>query len=221
MLLFPSNLKRNLPHETKSRQTPLAPTRSGPQAPQSASPKEGGSPPPRSELEEAAPPSREGRQEGLGQAPSQQEAGSPKGEARGPSTSWCTLPPGAVKDGVTVQNLSRYDTTDIGRFVKRGVAAYGDKAQQKRLLVVVRPAPGRTRGCARLGGDAMVLAVARPSKWSTRKAALILRHEVAHLRGADHHEMSEDVLWSRGPLPRWTGRKKDPPKRKRKKPSTR
>ena len=121
-----------------------------------------------------------------------------------------------MKDGVTVQNLSRYDTADISRFVKRGVAAYGSEAQQNRLLVVVRPAPSRTRGCARLGGDAMVLAVARPSKWSTKKAALILRHEVAHLRGADHEEMSDDVLWSKGPLPRWTGKRKAPPKRKRK-----
>ena len=49
----------------------------------------------------------------------------------------------------------------------------------------------------------MVLALARPSKLSVRKSALILRHELAHIQGADHAEMSPDVLWSRG-APGWT-----------------
>lgn len=86
------------------------------------------------------------------------------------------------------------------RFIKRGLRAYG---APDGVNVVVRPAPGRTRGCARLTGDALVLAVARPSKWSQKKAALILRHEVAHLRGVDHEDMSPDIHWSRGTVPPW------------------
>ena len=87
------------------------------------------------------------------------------------------------------------------RFVRAGLRAY--RVPTGRLEVVVRPSPMRTRGCARLGGDAMVLALARPAKFSKRRAALIFRHETAHLHGADHHEMSDDVLWSKGPMPEW------------------
>jgi hypothetical protein len=118
-----------------------------------------------------------------------------------------------VKDGITVQNRTRYKTSAVTDFVRRGILAYGDERLKKRCLVVVVNVPGRTRGCARMHGDAMVLGLARPSKWSTKKAALILRHEVAHMRGADHHEMSDDVHWSKG-TPSWTRGQLDQPTRK-------
>jgi hypothetical protein len=65
----------------------------------------------------------------------------------------------------------------------------------------------------------MVLAVARPSKWSQRKAALIFRHEAAHLHGVDHKDMSDDIHWSKGPMPAWAEKlpmRRKHPKTKRK-----
>jgi hypothetical protein len=76
----------------------------------------------------------------------------------------------------------------------------------ERLRAVATTAPTRTRGCALLGGDALVLAFAKPARWSPRRAALILRHEAAHLHGVDHESMSRDVHWSYGPSPGWVKR---------------
>lgn len=163
--------------------------------------------PSRSELVGRAAPPREGREEGVGPSPAHQDprkrsAPEQAEPSLGPSDSWCELPSRAVKDGITVDNRSGYRTTDIRRLVDAGLQAYATPEQRKRLLVVVKDAPKRTRGCARLGGDVMVWALARPSKFS-RKGYLILRHEIAHLAGADHHEMSDDILWSKGPIPAW------------------
>ena len=72
-----------------------------------------------------------------------------------------------------------------------------------RLELVVTTNPNRTRGCAEVGGTAIVIAVAPPSKFSQRKLARIFEHELTHILGLDHHEMPEPVLWSRGGTPEW------------------
>jgi hypothetical protein len=117
---------------------------------------------------------------------------------------WSEIPPSRGARG-RIDNRTSYRDEDVRKFVQAGLRAYGAPPNTE---VTVRAAPGRTRGCAILGGRRMVLALARPSKWSLRKATLIFRHEVAHLRGADHHEMSPDIYWSRGPVPAWARGKK-------------
>lgn len=49
----------------------------------------------------------------------------------------------------------------------------------------------------------MVIALARPSRLSKRRAALILRHEVGHLGELDHPDMPDDIYWSKGRMPEW------------------
>jgi len=47
------------------------------------------------------------------------------------------------------------------------------------------------------------MAVASPSKFSKRKLARLFEHELAHIEGADHDEMTKEVYWSKGGEPAW------------------
>jgi hypothetical protein len=63
----------------------------------------------------------------------------------------------------------------------------------------------------------MVLAIAPPSRFSKTKLARILKHELLHLQGLEHEDMTEDELWSGGDEPSWS---RDKPIRYRRKGRT-
>lgn len=77
---------------------------------------------------------------------------------------------------------------------------------RKHLQVEVVPGPGRTRGCATVHGNKIVIQIAPPSKMSRRKLAGILRHELLHIAGLEHDDMTEHDLWSKGGEPEWMRR---------------
>ena len=97
--------------------------------------------------------------------------------------------------------------------------------------IIVYAAPSRSRGCAEVGparssrragsgprelarrkeGERVVISIAAPWRFRLLRLANLTRHELAHagragVGGLEHHEMTEDVEWSRGPLPRWAER---------------
>lgn len=103
-------------------------------------------------------------------------------------------------------NRSGYDTEDLRRFVAKGLATVGIR-EPKRVLIVA--APQRSRGCAEIGclsgreGRTLVLAIAPPSHYSLRRLSRLFVHEAAHLLGLEHEDMSRNLLYSLGPVPRW------------------
>ncbi len=110
----------------------------------------------------------------------------------------------------TLENHSGWDTKDLARFFARGLRALG--VRQHKLIVVVA-SPIRSRGCAEVGekaynqrlreGEAVVIAMAPPARFSVRRLARLFEHEVTHTKGFEHEEMSERVLWSLGDVPSW------------------
>ncbi len=106
-----------------------------------------------------------------------------------------------------MDNRSGYDTADLRRFFLKGLRALGVR-EPKRVIVVA--APARSRGCAEVGGsgkrkegEAIVIAIAPPSRFRLRRLALLFRHEVTHTHGASHEQMDHATLWSLGPVPSW------------------
>lgn len=85
-------------------------------------------------------------------------------------------------------------------------------AKGSRRIIVVS-APARSRGCAEIGGrirevkqqegEAMVFAIAPPSRFTMKRFARVFEHEIAHTQGADHEDMPGRVLWSLGDTPSW------------------
>jgi hypothetical protein len=106
----------------------------------------------------------------------------------------------------TLDNRSGWSTRDLARFFARGLRAYRVKSHRH---IIVVPSPIRSRGCARIGqgkgkdGEAMVIAIASPSRFDLRRLARLFEHEVAHTKGQRHEDMPHDVLWSLGPVPGW------------------
>lgn len=120
----------------------------------------------------------------------------------------------------TLENHSGWDTKDLGRFFARGLRALGVRRHK---LIVVVASPIRSRGCAEVGepltgtgstssynrrlrireGEAIVIAMAPPARFSVRRLARLFEHEVTHTKGLEHEEMSERVLWSLGDVPPW------------------
>lgn len=109
----------------------------------------------------------------------------------------------------TLDNRTGWNTKDLARFFARGLRALG--ARQKRRIIVV-PSPIRSRGCAEIGesfgkrlreGEAIVISLASPAKFSLRRLARLFEHEVTHTMGFEHGQMSERVLWSEGGIPSW------------------
>ena len=110
----------------------------------------------------------------------------------------------------TLDNRTGWNTRDLARFFARGLRALG--ARQKRHIIVVA-SPIRSRGCAEVGvksfgkrlreGEAIVIAIASPAKFSLRRLARLFEHEVTHTMGYEHEEMSERILWSEGDIPSW------------------
>lgn len=101
---------------------------------------------------------------------------------------------------IHLTNRSGYLTQDLERFVVEGLRACG---VTKIITVMVTASPIRSRGCAEVGGNKLSLAIASPSKFSRRRLARVLWHEAAHLRGIDHAQMDERLLYSLGPTPAW------------------
>lgn len=104
-----------------------------------------------------------------------------------------------------VENRSGYDTGDLRRFLRRGLVALGVR---ERTHVVVVASPIRSRGCAQIGsvrreGRIVVVSMASPSRFSLRRLARLLEHEIAHKKGADHRDMNERTMYSLGDVPRW------------------
>ena len=102
---------------------------------------------------------------------------------------------------VTLENFSGYDSGDLLELFERGRVAENAPCQ---LEVQVTPTPNRTRGCATVGGKKVVVAVAPPSRFSKAKLARIYRHELRHIAGQEHEDMTERDLWSSGPEPEWS-----------------
>lgn len=110
----------------------------------------------------------------------------------------------------TLENHSGWDTKDLARFFARGLRALGVRRHK---LIVVVASPIRSRGCAEVGekafanrlreGEAIVIAMAPPARFSVRRLARLFEHEVTHTLGLEHEEMSERVLWSLGDVPPW------------------
>lgn len=101
---------------------------------------------------------------------------------------------------IELENQSGYDTDDLIRIVEKAARVMGVR---KRVYVIVTASPIRSRGCATVGGDEFSLAVAPPSKFTMRRFARLNEHEWAHIRGLQHEQMGERLLYSEGPLPRW------------------
>jgi len=55
-----------------------------------------------------------------------------------------------------------------------------------------------------VGGKDVVIQIAPPSRFSKRKLARIYEHELRHIEGLEHEEMTEKDLWSEGPEPEWS-----------------
>lgn len=108
-----------------------------------------------------------------------------------------------------LENRSGYDSVDLARAFCSAFRVLGIRTP-KHVLVV--PSPIRTRGCAEVSvdkhGARMVIAIAPPSRFTMRRFARILEHECAHLRGVNHKDMAEPLLYSEGSLPRWASRMK-------------
>lgn len=110
----------------------------------------------------------------------------------------------------TLENHSGWDTKDLARFFARGLRALGIRRHK---LIIVVASPIRSRGCAEVGeksfnrrlreGEAIVIAMAPPARFSVRRLARLFEHEVTHTKGLEHEEMSENVLWSLGDVPPW------------------
>lgn len=74
--------------------------------------------------------------------------------------------------------------------------------------MVVVASPIRSRGCAQIGavrreGRVVVIAMAPPSRFSLRRLARLLEHEVAHKMGSEHRDMDERTMYSLGNVPDW------------------
>lgn len=110
----------------------------------------------------------------------------------------------------TLENHSGWATRDLARFFARGLLAFGVKSHR---TIIVVASPIRSRGCAEIGekafrrrfkeGEAIVIAMAPPSRFSLRRLVRLFEHEVTHTKGYEHEEMDERVLWSEGDVPSW------------------
>ena len=106
--------------------------------------------------------------------------------------------------GLTIDNRSGYDTGDLRRFCAAGLRANGVRGD---VHVTIVSSPIRSRGCAQVGGQRMVLAIAAPSYSSKgefeRRLSRLLDHEAAHLRGVEHEQMRKPLLYSEGDTSEW------------------
>ena len=118
-----------------------------------------------------------------------------------------------------LENRTGYDTRDLERFFERGLLATGTRGRGGDLRIVALSSPIRSRGCAEVGtvecsggrctrtnGSRIVIALAAPWRFSLRRLARLFEHECAHIRGIEHEDMSEKMLFSLGPIPDWARR---------------
>lgn len=103
--------------------------------------------------------------------------------------------------GFWLENLSGYDTGDLGVLFVRGLKATNTRIPD--LRIIVKASPIRSRGCATVNGSRMIFAMASPVRFSLRRLARLFEHEAAHLRGLEHEDMDRDLLFSLGPVPDW------------------
>lgn len=103
---------------------------------------------------------------------------------------------------IELHNRSGYNSDDLRHFFERGLRAMR-VPRSKKLQVTVVASPVRSRGCAEVGGNRMVIAIASPSHFSIRRLARLFEHEVSHTLGMQHSEMPEKLLYSLGSTPDW------------------
>ena len=97
-------------------------------------------------------------------------------------------------------NKTGYTTASLRRFFENGARALGVKG----LRITCVSGPGRTRGCADINGKRLIMQLAPPSKMFVGKTARIFEHEVLHVKGQEHEQMSEAEYWSYGVEPVWS-----------------
>lgn len=112
-------------------------------------------------------------------------------------------------------NRSGYDTEDLRRFLEAGLRARARKLSGI-LTVVVVSSPIRSRGCAdvvpleeRRKPRTMDLAIAPPSYYTSeegfmRRLSRLFDHEIRHVLGDHHEDMSERDLYSTGRASPWS-----------------
>lgn len=49
----------------------------------------------------------------------------------------------------------------------------------------------------------MSFAIGSPSRFSLRRWSRLFMHEAAHIKGFEHSDMGENLLYSLGPVPSW------------------
>jgi hypothetical protein len=64
------------------------------------------------------------------------------------------------------------------------------------------------RGRAEIGGKKMFLYLPRRSRVHPAYLARIVEHEISHLKGKRHEQMTRREYWSRGKLPSWAKKAK-------------
>lgn len=106
-----------------------------------------------------------------------------------------------------IENRSGYETRDLERLVRAAVRYHRIDGP---LDVVFVTAPGRSRGCAEVGGRRAVFALAPPSYDRSRDRSEFMRrlsrlidHEFRHLKGDEHEDMGQSDLYSLGPASPW------------------
>lgn len=99
-------------------------------------------------------------------------------------------------------NRSGYTSASLRAFFERGLRAIAPRAKGE-LTIVVTSAPGRSRGCASVGGRRMVIAMAPPSRFRLRRLSRLFLHELRHILGDEHEDMEERVLYSLGSTCEW------------------
>jgi hypothetical protein len=109
--------------------------------------------------------------------------------------------------GFWLVNRSGYDSAALRRLFTRGLLALRLK-RKPGLVIKVVTAPARSKGCADVGGNKIIIAIAPPSVFSMRRLARVFEHEVAHVMGFHHGQMagvSRELLMSpdSGETPRW------------------
>ena len=103
-------------------------------------------------------------------------------------------------------NKTGYDTREACAYFAAGARANGARDIELGLV----PSPNRSRGCAEVGGKRVIVAIAPPSKFSKKKLARIFEHELRHISGQEHEDMTEEDYWSKGSEPEWSKKQKAP-----------
>lgn len=110
---------------------------------------------------------------------------------------------------IRLQNKTRYRDEDLRVLLRATFANTGYRTREV-AVEVVAARRNRVSGCASLGrwagtrmhrGRWMRLCI--PRECTVQRVVLVAVHEVLHLNGANHGDMTEEQLLCTGPLPEW------------------